>query len=524
MENAIMHCLLDKLRDDSVLSNNQQKNVKALIRIAGKFNLYANIPMSRKIQVSEKLFILESGHQPNFLPHAGTWKKAFLLNYLQKILMENGVESVTFFGFPDQNLSTAKYLSRNQVPSLNKKGVEPIGFRINSSDRLKSFNTIEKPSADIWQHEINTIEKFYSDISNKFPNKKNSSKKNLDQITEIMWNSYDFAKNFAELNGYVFAKICYEILNIDVLFFFYSDIHKEKIFIEESKKILQNVQSFNRIYNRVIIEKRLNIPPVNESHIPFWYHCECGGKINLFFNESGSCRGTCPVCKKEYHLFFDADFKNFHEYYDKMDFNAVSRNIVMAEGLGDKVFLSGVGGSLQYGAIADQISRELKFHHPISLAWQSKDYYLGMTHAIALRELKKIFLLSSRGFFDSPLNEIIRKHTDILSQNLSKARMNNEDLDSINSFTGMINHAKNWPIITKNIFSNINSFLDIFVNYESGAIVDLWKYGLDNAEITNNRSPFIIKAGINYNNDLIDDVKTEELPRLYQKIQGLEVK
>ena len=524
MENAIIRCLLDKLRDDPVLSNNQQKNVSALIRIAGKFNINANIPKSRKIQVSEKLLVLESGHQPNFLPYAGTWKKAFFLNYLQKKLMENGMEAIAFFGFPDQNLSTAKYLFRNQVPALNKKGVKPIGFKINNSDRLKSFHTIEKPSADIWQHEMDNIEKFYSDISIKIPHKKNSSKKNLDQITEIMWNSYDLAKNFAELNGYVFAKICYEILNIDVLFFFYSDIHKEKIFIEESKKILQNVQLFNQIYNRVIIEKRLNIPPVNESHIPFWYHCECGGKINLFFNESGSCRGTCPICKKGYHLFFDTDFKNFHEYYDKMDFNAVSRNIVMAESLGDKVFLSGVGGSLQYGAIADQISQELKFHNPISLAWHSKDYYLGMTHAIALLELKKIFLLSSRGFFDSTLNEMIHKHTHIVSQNLSKARRTNEDLDIINLFTGMINHAKNWPIITQNIFLNTNSFLDIFVNYGSGALVDLWEYGLDNAEITNTRSPYIIKADINYNNDIIDDIKTEELPRLYQKIRGLEVK
>ena len=100
--------------------------------------------------------------------------------------------------------------------------------------------------------------------------------------------------------------------NINLMFFFYSDMQKEKLFIDESRKILQNTHSFNQIYNRVIKEKGLDIPPVAEHHIPFWYHCECGGKINLFLEDSASCRGTCPVCKKEYHLVFDTDFNNLH--------------------------------------------------------------------------------------------------------------------------------------------------------------------------------------------------------------------
>ncbi len=34
---------------------------------------------------------------------------------------------------------------------------------------------------------------------------------------------------------------------------------------------------------------------------------------------------------------------------------------------------------------------------------------------------------------------------------------------------------------------------------------------------------YLIKADINYHNDLIDDIKTEELPRVYRTIRGLEV-
>jgi hypothetical protein len=505
------------------LNEKQQENISKLREISKNFLDRAKIRYDTSDVVSSNTIVLESGHQPNFLPHAGTWKKAFLLADFQKRLMMEGNTSIAFFGFPDLNLSTTRLLSRNQIPALNKKGVEAIGFRINDADRLKSFCRVKKPSYDKWQNEINTIEKCYVEISNKFPDRKNISKTQFNQILEILWNSYELADNFAELNGYIFAKICHEILNIDLLFFFYSDMEKERLFIDESKKIFQNVRAFNQIYNRVIIEKRLAIPPVVESHVPFWYHCECGGKINLLLDDSASCKGMCPVCAKEYHLFFDAGFKNLHEYYDKMDFNAVSRNIVMSEGLGDTLFLSGVGGSLQYGAISDQISQELTFHRPISLAWQSKDFYLGMTHAVALQELKKIFLLPSRALLDPVLNEMICQHVHTISQKLSDARQKKEDYQVINSLVGMRNQSKNWPLISQKIFSNTSSIIDIFMNHDFGLIIELWKGAINNAEFTNNSSPYLIKADINYHNNLIDNIKTDELPLVYQNIRGLEV-
>lgn len=505
-----------------ILDEKQQKNASSLINVSRKFLQKAKITTNAGDTISGSTIILESGHQPNFLPHAGTWKKAFLLADIQKKLIAHGNASIAFFGFPDRNLSTARLLSRNQIPALNKKGVESIGFRINDADRLKSFCNVKKPSPDTWLTEINNIEKFYAEISNKFSDRKKISKTQLDQIVEILWKSYDLAENFAELNGYVFAKICREIFNINLMFFFYSDMQRERLFIDESRKILQYTHSYNQIYNRVIKEKGLDIPPVAEHHIPFWYHCECGGKVNLFLEDSPSCTGTCPVCKKEYHLVFDADFNNLHEYFASMDFNAVSRNVIMAEGLGDTLFISGRGGSVQYGVIADQISQELNFHHPISLAWQSKDLYLGMTHALALQELTKIFSLPARGLFESSLNEMICQRTQIISQKLSDAHQK-KDYQEINTLAGMSNHAKNWPIIAQNIFSNTPSVLDILVNQDFTAITDVWTRALHNTEISKTNGLYVFKADIKYNNDLINDIKTEEIPRIYQIIRGLKV-
>ena len=154
----------------------QCENVSKLIRISRKFHKKSRIPFHENFIESDRATILESGHQPNFLPHAGTWKKAFLLADVQKKLMTNGNSAIAFFGFPDQNLSTARLLSRNQIPALNKKGVEAIGFRIQDSDRLKAFCAVQKPSPESWQQEIMRLGKFYADISNKFPTRRNQCK------------------------------------------------------------------------------------------------------------------------------------------------------------------------------------------------------------------------------------------------------------------------------------------------------------------------------------------------------------
>jgi len=490
--------------------------------VSEKFLAGAKIRIPISEIESDKSIILESGHQPNFLPHAGTWKKAFLLADIKKKLTAQGSSSIAFFGFPDRNLSTARLLSRNQIPALNKKGVEPIGFRIPDTDRLKSFCNVSKPPSETWETELQKIEKFYTEISGMFPDKKTILKPRMDQIIEILWESYNLADNFAELNGFAFAKICHEILDLDLMFFFYSDMQKEKLFIEESRKILQNMPVFNRIYNRVISENGLSIPPVDASHVPFWYHCGCGGKVNLFLKDSLSFDGSCPLCKKEFHLSFDTGFNNLDEYFADMDFNAVSRNVVMAEGLGDTLFISGTGGSLQYGLIADQVSHELAFHHPVSLAWRSQDFYLGMTHASALRNLMKTFMLSPGDLSGPSLNEMIRQQSGLLAGKLKEAQQK-KDYEIMNTLTGMYNNAKNWPVITRNIFLTIPSFIDILFNQDFTEIAGLWKRALDDAEISEANGVNIFRADINYKNDLINDIKTEDVPHICHIIRGLEV-
>ena len=519
MDKTEMDTFLSDLSKYHILSLHQQENATALIRLSKKFSKKANIDQ-REIRIeSEKTIVLESGHQPNFLPHAGTWKKAFLLNQVHERLQQNGNQSVAFFGFADQNISTARLLPKNQIPDLNKNGFTKIGFRINDEDKRRSFNKVDKPSAEQWQTEIDRIQQHYHRISLKTKSGDESIKEQWDQVLDIFWTSYDRAENFAEMNSVIFARICRDLFDINLSFFLYSDMHHEKLFLEESKKILRNVQQFNQIYNEEIARNNLEIPPVLPNHLPFWYECTCGSKLDLFLDASGACEITCPSCLKQYHLRFDTGFGNLDLYYENMDFNAVSRNIIMANGLGDTLFLSGTGGSAVYGRISDRISTELGFHRPLALAWQSKDHYLGMMQKIVIWELMKMFSVTLGDFIHSSLKEKIEQKFDTIARNVRESEARNNPKD-IKYWNGMQNSAKNLVEYTQKIFSTTPSFIDILANFQQNTIIQMWEKAIGSAEVQKNGHMYRIHADINYPVNFLQDVTPEDLPALYESIKN----
>ena len=254
-----------------ILSPQQQKNASRLIKVSKKFHKNAKLNCEDANIESDETIILESGHQPNFLSHAGTWKKAFCLHWIHNNLKCDGNQSVAFFGLADQNISTARLLSKNQIPSLNRDGMLKIGFNIKESDKFKSFSSVSKPSLENWQNEINKINQHYHDIAKKTKMKGLEGNIQWDHVLEILWTSYETANNFAELNGYIFAKICYEIFGLDISFFLYSDMHHDNFFMDESVAILRNLHQYNKKYNQIVDQKGLHIPRVTLDHMPFWY-------------------------------------------------------------------------------------------------------------------------------------------------------------------------------------------------------------------------------------------------------------
>ncbi len=504
------------------LDANQRANVNRLCRISDHFLTRAGIEGAGQSVVSEKTVILESGHQPNFFPHAGTFRKVFLLDQICKRLKKKGIPAVAFFGLADQNISTARLLSKNQIPDLNKNGFLKIGFRIRDEDRFRSFNRIQKPVPAEWDAEIEKIGQHYHRLFER-TRCGDDPVRTWAAIRGILQDSYAQAQNFAELNSLIFVRVCQEFLGTGVSFFPYSAMHHESLFFEESMQILAHLSEFNRVYNHEITENNLDIPTVLPNHLPFWYECECGTKLDLCPDESGTGEVLCPGCSRHHTLQFGPRFENLREYYPRMDFSAVSRNIIMAQGLGVTLFLSGTGGSGVYGQVADRLASHLRCRRPVTLAWRSHDRYLGMMHRSALREVMRAFSLSPGDLFHDTFNNKIRQKLDEMVRNMEES-VRLQDKAGVKYWKGQHGSASNLIEYTRKIFLNVPSFLDLLVNVPPGTIPGAWERAVSCAGVTQDGYLYRMYGDAQYPAPCFPGADPEKVASLYTLLQGTGVR
>ena len=211
------------------------RKLEDIERASANFHRMAKIP---KIDVKDKA-IFESGHQPNFLPYPGVWRKVFLLSHLAKAYDANPI-----FGFHDLNVCTSKWLFQNRIPAMNKNGFVTVGFK--RKRRNMSLNAMDKPSEDEWNEVIGEIEKRYGGSI----------------VIDELQRSYDLATNFADVNAIFFARLSFRMGFDNVLFFRYSDI----------------LSAFKEEWNKIILKLDRRM---------YWYRCRCGG---MTMDE------VCPIC------------------------------------------------------------------------------------------------------------------------------------------------------------------------------------------------------------------------------------
>lgn len=341
--------------------------------------------------------LVESGHQPNFFPHANFFKKIFLQARLIQCAGERDLPAVGIFGLADQNISTARLLSSNRVPAWNRGGYLKVGFTISPGDKERIFRSVATPDRDAWEREWDRIRDHYFQQGRACRSKGREFHQHFREVEDIYARSYERASNFADLNGFFIASLCSEIFKLPVLFFRYSDVQGEGLFAPVLYSILRNRSDYTRGYNEAAAESGGFIPPVSEDHLPVWLHCQCGGKVPLSMGGDETVSGTCPVCHKPHALpGISLSSANLEKALPTLGLNAISRHLVFFEGLGTTVFLSGAGGGVRYGRIATKLAARLGMHNPVSIAVRSHDYYLGSTHITGLRESAKLFRLLPR--------------------------------------------------------------------------------------------------------------------------------
>lgn len=491
------------------LSGSQLTNLQKIAEISRRFHREAKIPLP-ETRINNNSIVLESGHQPNYLPHPGTWKKAFLLNLLQQKLED----SIALFGFADYNLCTASILYSNKIPALTRDGCVKIGFSIPKKDRWKTFDSIPKPSEEEFENEINHLRSTYRNSSNLAKLPFSEIEPNLREIEEIMWQSYELAGNFPDMNAFIFSNICSK-LGLNIHFFRYTDIQKERIFMDEWKTIIENLNSYNKTYNQILEEGKFpGIAPLKEDSFPFWYRCNCGGNMALSIKES-KATGRCPICKKTSEI----SIENLESHFPRMSMTAVARNLILSNGLGTSLYISGSGGGLRYGEIANRISDSLNLHKPITLTWLSRDYYLGLAHIIALNNLTKTFNLTPNNLLDSEkLISGVKNRRDSLLKKIEELENQNADGKEIQRFRGRYTNMETQTKITKKVFETIPSAIDLFFSVGIKEIHESWKNAIVDSEIQRENHFYKIRGDINYPSELIE---REKIPLIYDSIASL---
>ena len=503
-----------------MINEKQQKNILKVIELSMGFNKDAGMLKKSEDSVNNNTIVLETGHQPNYFPYSGVFKKAFLIYYINEMLNDENKNAIAFFGFADQNLTTSTYLYKNIIPGLNKTGVEKIGFNIKGKDKWKCFNRITKPSYKLWEEEIEKINKIYSGTNNDI----------CQEISEIMWKSYEKADNFPDLNAFIFSKICNEIFNLNLHFFRYSRIHQNKIFIDETKNLLKSLIVYNNTFNSVINRDKLNIRKIKTGEIPLWYHCRCGGKVLAEFINPETCSGICPVCKKFHNLSIKSNFEDIDDYFEDMSFSAVARNLIFAEGLGTSIFISGAGGGLRYGKISDEIAPLIGFKLPATLAWISKDYYIGHMQKLVIKILQKEFNIDKKDLLSTELNSIILEKQNKLLKDIrhlesciSDNTGNNKNNKSLQIKKSKYHNLKMTGRITSKVFSSTPSSLDLFMNINSSEISEKWKEIIKDSGVEHSCKAYLLKHNITYEQNMQSDIDLENLPALYHNLINIPV-
>ncbi|WP_456469186.1 hypothetical protein [Archaeoglobus sp.] len=410
------------------------ENLDLVIDCARKFHKRAGI----EFPDTTEGFVVESGHQPNFLPHAGTFKKAFLLDFLK-----SRGEFIPLFGIYDYNMATAKWLYKNRIPDVNKNGFKKIGFKLSKKEVWKRFDQVEKPSEKEWEREVEKIKNHYGT-------------KNADVVADEMWKSYELGDSFADVNAILFARLC-QHLEIEILFFKYTDIQKRCVFIEEWVEISRDIEKFNQLYNSVVSRKGLEGIGLNDANLaPFWYLCDCGGNVPIY--QRGTFLGRCPLCGSNH------EFENIEDVFDRLSPRAVFRNLVFAKGLGTSAFVSGSGGGLKYGVISNEMYSEFEIKRPLVLYWKSRDFYLSPVHKKIVSEISKLF------------------GQDIFGIDVMEKR--NEWAEKMDGRTkGYYKYSDTLLQIARNAFLLNPSIVDLLGSVDFSEIAERWRKSLENAEI-----------------------------------------
>jgi hypothetical protein len=383
--------------------------------------------------------VLMTAHQPNFFAYSGVFRKA-TLNFVlaQKLESILKVPVVNFFGVADQDFTDDRWVRSCQLPAVQRSdGVFSIDVKLPENLML---NKVVKPSPDVLKKWKTEIEKWLDDtvrsvnrlckilgLSNVCLSRSaNDLGTNLEFFWSIVDNCYERSKRYSDFNAFMLSKIVNDVWGYDTVFARFSEC--QQIFVDEFSFLLSNYKD----YSRLLIEAMEMSSKEDLSGgvsvqepllVPFWLHCDCGGKAKLFLVEEKKAlfgRGNCVSCGKYHNLMFGPkNDPNISEVASLISARAISMCLVFFNGLVPSCYVGGLAG-VEYLMEAEYVAKGLGILFPPAAVWRPHDKYYGIGQVEALLELKRICrnfgvqdLSAAKGLLESRVSQIRGRFDDL---------------------------------------------------------------------------------------------------------------
>ena len=252
------------------------------------------------LRKEDPILLLMTAHQPNLFPYSGVIRKATLNFVLGKELERKlGVQVVNFFGIADQDFTDDRWVKNTIIPAMDRRdGILTLNIDL---PQMKMLKDVSKPSKKVLDNWKDMIEKWLHNTTrsiNAFYKKQSFSNWDLIESTlhenfEKFWNmveeSSENVTTYSDFNTFIITKIVNEIWGYDTLFARFSEC--QKIFTKEFNYLIHRFNDYSNSLKNVIEiltenKVRSGVSKNEPDYLPFWYHCDCGGKARLKAEQS----------------------------------------------------------------------------------------------------------------------------------------------------------------------------------------------------------------------------------------------
>ncbi|MCK4827115.1 hypothetical protein KA005_65895 [bacterium] len=341
--------------------------------------------------------VIEVAHQPNIFPYAGYFKKIVLGHMIAETIREQtNLPVVEIFGIVDQDFASPKWFRNTYLPDINAgDGILALKVQV-SKKRIDAMYTIEKPTNDLlnkWKNNLETWLVSNARILNRLHREAYGELKfdrdnmavfrgRLKQLFGLIDDCAGRSNSLTEFNSFFISTLVNSIWDYPMLFYEYHTT--QSCFRHEYEFLANDFERYNRNFNTFyshLVDNgvSLNFKEVPPDQAPFWFHCDCGAKVEIRAKRDHKdvvlTKSRCEKCNSEPEII---ELDNM----DNISPRAVSRPIIISKGIQPSIFVSGIGAA-GFEMVSRGIANNFNIKLPPYVIWNGNDSYMGIAQKVA---------------------------------------------------------------------------------------------------------------------------------------------